>query len=216
MSEMPRIEWNRLWGELGAHGNGTAVFYMLVRAYSGPRRHYHTLGHVMRVLDAIDEVIAGQDDGQSPRDALRWAAWFHDAVMFEGTDDEACSAELARETALRAHLGEAFATRVHELVIVTAHNEPVLGNAASILVDADLSILGAEPAVFDEYEAKVRLEWPDVSDVDFRSARAEVLEGFLARPRIYCTAFASSQWEKQAHANLESSIAKLRAVGTNG
>lgn len=56
-----------------------------------------------------------------------------------------------------------------------------------LLVDIDLSILGAPRARFDEYEAQVRAEYGWVPRFLFRTKRRDVLAGFLARHSIYNT-----------------------------
>jgi predicted metal-dependent HD superfamily phosphohydrolase len=77
------------------------------------------------------------------------------------------------------------------------------------LVDIDLSILGAVPARFDEYERQVRDEYAFVPEELFRRKRAEVLAGFVARARIYSTPFFRDRLEAPARANLGRSIAAL-------
>jgi len=82
---------------------------------------------------------------------------------------------------------------------------------APLLVDIDLSILGQAEARFQEYEAQIRREYEWVPEPAFALKRAEILERFLARERIYSTEPFFSKYEKQARANLLGSIRKLRA-----
>ena len=80
---------------------------------------------------------------------------------------------------------------------------------AKLLVDVDLSILGAPPARFDEYEWQVREEYSWMPDWMFRHKRREILEAFLARPRVFNTEHFFTSYEVQARANLERSIKSL-------
>ena len=66
-----------------------------------------------------------------------------------------------------------------------------------MLVDIDLSILGAESMRFDEYENQVRAEYSWVPAFLFRSTRKKILQGFLARPSIYATAHFQQRLEKK-------------------
>ena len=78
-----------------------------------------------------------------------------------------------------------------------------------LLVDVDLSILGASPERFAEYERQVREEYAWVPDNVFRDKRKAVLEGFLGRDAIFGTAFFMTMCEDQARENLRLSILAL-------
>ena len=78
----------------------------------------------------------------------------------------------------------------------------------AVLVDADLAILGADPAGYSTYVTGVRL-YRHVSDEEWRSGRAAVLEAFLERPTIYSTPTGRDRWETRARANLAAELAGL-------
>ena len=80
----------------------------------------------------------------------------------------------------------------------------------SIFLDMDLSILGASAEAFDAYEAGVRHEYRDVPEAAFRSGRAAILEGFLARDRLYLSDWGWARFEARARENLRRSIQNLR------
>jgi predicted metal-dependent HD superfamily phosphohydrolase len=92
--------------------------------------------------------------------------------------------------------------------MTTRHDAVPSGADAESLVDVDLSILGAPPGRFDEYEQQIREEYAWVPDFVFRRKRAEILEGFLARPAIFSTAHFRSRYERQARENLARSLRK--------
>src|SRR5690606_41538168 len=79
------------WRALAGPGND-ALGRDLLRRWREPHRRYHTVEHLRAVLDAIDELAHHADDPA----AVRFAAWFHDAV-YAGRpgEDERASAELA-------------------------------------------------------------------------------------------------------------------------
>jgi predicted metal-dependent HD superfamily phosphohydrolase len=82
-----------------------------------------------------------------------------------------------------------------------------------VLVDVDLSILGAQPARFQEYEAHVRREYGWVPDEMFRSTRPKILKEFLGRPHLYHTAHLRERYESQARRNLQHSLRYLEQPG---
>jgi predicted metal-dependent HD superfamily phosphohydrolase len=91
--------------------------------------------------------------------------------------------------------------RVRDLVKATRHDSTPRSRDAALVVDVDLSILGAAPARFDAYERQVREEYAWVPDAVFRPKRRALLEGFLARSSIYSTAFFRERLEAAARAN---------------
>ena len=94
------------------------------------------------------------------------------------------------------------------LVQMTAAHAPD-GADATVLSDADLAILGAQPARYAGYAADVRLEYAHVPDRAFRAGRAAILRGFVDRPRIFGTTTGSALWERPARANLAAELRDL-------
>ncbi len=172
--------------------------------YREPHRLYHDVRHLREVLDAV-ELLADQADNP---EAVRWAAWFHDAVYQIGaTDNVERSAQLAeRELADRP-----FVAEVARLVRLTESHKAVPGDRnGAVLCDADLRILATGPARYAEYIADVRAEHVDATDAEFAHGRSLILEQLLNGP-VFHTRTARLLWERHARANLTSEVARLRA-----
>ena len=92
--------------------------------------------------------------------------------------------------------------------MVTEHNAPTQSRDESLLVDIDLAILGAEPAVYDQFERDIRSEYQLVPQFIYRKKRAELLQGFLERPQLFHNAPFLDR-EQQSRANLSRAIADL-------
>ena len=200
--------WQRCWRELGATAPDTALFNTLIARYSEKHRHYHTLQHLRECLEQFDAV---RTMAQRPA-VLARARWFHDAVYEpQRHDNEALSAAWARDAVLQAGLSAEVAQRIHALIMDTLHLQAPAEPDARLLVDVDLSILGADPARFDESDAQIRAEFAHVPEAEFRQGRRRVLNGFLARPRLYNTERFYQACELQARANLQRSLARLAA-----
>ena len=110
---------------------------------------------------------------------------------------------------MRAGVPQTASTRIHGLIIATKHNVIPDTADARVIVDVDLSILGAPMERFDEYERQVRQEYSWVPGWLFRRKRREILTGFLSRPHIYNTEYFIATLEAQARANLERSVKAL-------
>jgi predicted metal-dependent HD superfamily phosphohydrolase len=208
--ESRRAEWDRLLAG-SPPGGRAAAFTDLIARYGQPHRRYHTVAHLGSVLDALDALDAVGEPGAGP--AVRLAAWYHDAV-YDPTappgDNESRSATLARETLAALAVDPAIVFEVVRLVELTGDHTVAPGDAAgAVLVDADLSILGAEPAAYDRYAAGVRAEYAHVAADGWRAGRAAVLRSFLGRPAIFQTAAGRERWEAAARANLARELAAL-------
>ncbi|MFE2997097.1 metal-dependent phosphohydrolase [Nocardia sp. NPDC059246] len=196
--------WTKLAGP-----QARAVGEDLVRRYREPHRRYHTVEHLAAMLAVIDDLAADAED----LDAVRYAAFFHDAVYaVDGTDNEEASARLA-ETALPAlGVGAETVAEAARLVRLTGghHPDPSDRNGA-VLCDADLAILAADATAYAAYTSAVRAEYAHVPDPLFRSGRAAVLAALAGQPALFRTPTARARYESAARANLAAELATLTA-----
>lgn len=182
----------------------------LLAAYADPRRGYHDLRHLAEVLDHLDVLLAEPSPAESAAvngDAVRLAAWFHDAVYAGAPDDEERSARLAEEELAAAGVDGAVVAEVARLVRLTATHDPAAGDlAGAMLNDADLAVLAAGPERYAEYVAGVRREYAHVPEADFRRGRAGVLRGLLAASPLFRTATGRRLWEQRARSNIAAEL----------
>lgn len=191
----------------------------LLAAYADPARGYHDTTHLTEVLARIEELLSAHPVADP--DAVRLAAWFHDAV-YEGAPgaDEEASAVLAEEM-LAALVDPATVAETARLVRLTASHTPAEDDLpGQVLVDADLAILAAAPERYLDYRRGVRRDYAHVPDQDFIRGRSQVLADLLARPQLFHTPTART-WEPAARANLADELGALAIVrhwetGENG
>jgi predicted metal-dependent HD superfamily phosphohydrolase len=181
-------QFSALYQAIGGRHEGNAEFQALERAYSEPRRKYHTLTHIgwgLRRLDEMAEVERhrGAKFDEPFWNTIRWAFWWHDYSLNGSPDDEKESAA-AGVGWLPAGTSIELAD-VRRLIMATAHDRVPLAYDAAIMCDADLSILGASVEDFDRYEALVREEWAHVPEHLFAGARYQILGRIAAHPWIY-------------------------------
>src|SRR4051812_36368693 len=88
--------WQRLWTELvGPENLGPSLPVLggLAQRYSEPHRHYHTLDHLLAMLDTL----AALPLPAASQPAVQLAVWFHDAIYDpKASDNEERSAAFAR------------------------------------------------------------------------------------------------------------------------
>jgi predicted metal-dependent HD superfamily phosphohydrolase len=181
----------------------------LLARWAEPQRRYHTTDHLIAVLDRIDELA----DHAADPDAVRLAAWFHDAVYRpDRSENEERSAALAERALPEAGVPAPVTAEVARLVRLTVTHDPAQGDRnGEVLCDADLAVLAGSPAAYADYASAVREEYGFVPDEAFRTGRADVLRQLLALPRLFRTPAGHDRWERAARHNLGTELELLRA-----
>jgi predicted metal-dependent HD superfamily phosphohydrolase len=197
-----------MWARINVPAPESGVLERLLAAYSEPHRKYHTLRHLDECFEKLEELRIDANHSEE----VELALWFHDAIYdTKRQDNEAKSAEWACAVARSQNLPPDVVERIHRLIMVTRHDAEPRDADEKVLVDVDLSILGATPERFDEYEAQIREEYAWVPGIMFRAKRREILKGFLARAAIFNTPKFVEAYEERARANLGRSLQCLEA-----
>jgi predicted metal-dependent HD superfamily phosphohydrolase len=186
--------------------------------YAEPWRHYHDLSH----LDALFDLFSGHCQRLDDPFAVYLAIWYHDAVYDpKRSDNEAASARLLTEdmaqlpVAIADAITDVSLTFAADMILATAgHQVPLQlsgpqAKDCALFLDMDLSVLGADPTVYQAYENGIASEYVPIWGPDaYKAGRKKVLEALLARPRLYFSQ-AFSGLEKPARENLSQALAGL-------
>ena len=152
----------------------------ICRAYAGPGRFYHTLDHVLAVLDTVESLASNAKN----LNVVKLAAWLHDVIYdSKASDNEERSAEYAERLCEELAIPEG--QRVAALIRKTKTHDAGDDVDAQVLLDADLAILGASESGYRTYAEMIRREYAWVPEPEYRAGRRQVLEKFLTRPRIF-------------------------------
>ncbi len=185
----------------------------LIGLYAGADRHYHGLAHIAAMLADLTMYGGGLRD----RDAVVLAILYHDAIYEpRRSDNEAASAAMAGDRLTALGCAPARVARIEELILATHHGLTAVApddHDLALLVDIDLAILAAPPAIYQDYAQAIHREYAHVGDTDYRAGRARVLGAFLDRDAIYATDGLRDRWEATARANLATEIAALSDGG---
>jgi len=202
---MELVRWQNLMQNLGISENKD-TYQVLLKAYSEKHRRYHTGEHINATLNYLDAVA----DLASDVSEIEIALWFHDAIYkpFSATN-ELDSAVWAKEFLSKNGVLQDRIDRVYSLIMATIHTAETEGNDQLLMVDIDLSILGTNPAVYDQFEKDVRYEYKLVPYFLYRKKRKEILVSFLERDRIYKNDFFHTKLEDRARVNLSNAISSL-------
>ncbi len=194
-----------------ALGTDTARRLVIARTlarYGEGHRSYHDAAHVLAVASgclALCRTMPSVD-----RDAVLWAALFHDAIYDpRSSTNEADSAALATEELRSVGIDEEVVKEVVRLILLTAGHEVAAGDRnGAVLVDSDLAVLGGTPEEYARYVDGVRREYSFVPDDAWRIGRSRVLTNLLAVPRLF-TADVMKLREIAARSNMRAELASL-------
>jgi predicted metal-dependent HD superfamily phosphohydrolase len=152
-------------------------------AYSQPHRKYHNLEHINYLLDALSVV-------PEPSPALLVAAMYH-FFVYDATraDNEEKSAEYLRTKLQVAGVPSTFVDSVAAIMLapVTSVDMAYASKEAQYLADADMSIYGESPDIYQRYVAAVRLEVGTVADFTWYRQRIRFLLPLLQKERLFYT-----------------------------
>ncbi|HJY78040.1 MAG TPA: hypothetical protein VKE95_15495 [Burkholderiales bacterium] len=202
--------WVSSLPESWTRGCGPRVFAAAREAYGSAGRFYHTWDHV---LDCVEKLGHFPEAGRASFLALL----FHDAVYVAGRkDNEARSAALAIEVLrrdARVEAGELQA--VERMILATRDHRLAPGEhdaAVALVLDVDMSVLGAAPQTYRRYAEGVRAEYVPAaaSATQFAAGRMAFLSRLLGPEPVFHTAQGFARWERAARENVARELAELR------
>ena len=199
---------NRWFGLFDRTPASEAAYQRVVGTYRANRLAYHNLAHLYHCFTALDSYYYLADD----HTVIQAATWYHDVIYDpKSGDNEEKSASMAAEDLPQLRIqGEPIDVQVvKELIMATKHKALPQGRNATLLVDIDLGILGAEEHKYRRYARAIRSEYSWVPEDAYRNGRAKVLQTFLDRPFIYSTEPFRASYEARARCNLGNEISEL-------
>ncbi|WP_306350405.1 hypothetical protein [Flavobacterium sp. '19STA2R22 D10 B1'] len=176
----------KLWQEIEEH-------------YTAEDRHYHTLLHLLNILQLLLE----NKDNIKDWDTLLFTLFYHDVIYDASlTDNEEKSAELAEERLQYLNVPEPLIQKCKEQILATKTHQSHNDNDTLIFLDADLSILGQDLNTYGKYSQDIQKEYSIYPKLVYTAGRKKVIQHFLEMDRIYKTSFFYNRFEKQSRLNL--------------
>lgn len=175
----------------------------LVEAYEQPHRKYHTLEHIQYILAAIAEVQERFSLSEEQIRMLHLITWYHDSVYDIGVpaqQNEVRSAQLFANDFL-ANSAEIWYEIVAKAILDTVEHKDPSSWISAIFMDLDLQGLGTPWRIYRENTRKVREEFAQFTDEEFRIGRIAFLKGRLERNTVFHTAW-GAEFEPKAQQNM--------------
>lgn len=185
-----------------------ALWDGLEKHYSEPHRHYHSLSHLEHCFSELDQITLKAEEIQ----VVSLAVWFHDIVYrTQNIDNEEQSAKLFREAAQQLQLPISLTNQVSDYILQTKYVDSLISTSwlCDLFLDIDLSILGQDPTIYQEYCRQVRQEYSWVPQEMYNLKRSEVLKRIFGWKQLYRNHYFGMKYEVQAKINLATEIAIL-------
>lgn len=96
-----------------------------------------------------------------------------------------------------------------QMIIDTEKHEVSKDADTNFLLDIDLTILGSQPLVYQQYCQQIREEYRIYDDEAYRTGRKQVLVHLISQNNIYKTEYFQNKYEDQAIFNLNIELASL-------
>ena len=163
---------------------------------------YHNVAHTQRVVEKTQELIEGQQIGESDAQELILSAWFHDTgytKVIDNHEDE--GVRIAQEFLKNHKASEDTIKNVSDLILATKMTHEPKTEAEKIIKDADCSHIGSKN--FSDLTELLRKEWELAKERTLTEAEwlNENID-FLTNKQQFHTSFALTNWEKQKGKNL--------------
>jgi pantetheine-phosphate adenylyltransferase len=201
--------WLTAMHEIGKPKAGEEIFEQIVARYTESHRAYHTLEHIVTMLDDLEMIR----DQVSDYTALALAIWYHDYVYDVHKDsnvasNEERSAYHAEKDLERINISPNRLVWILKAILATKHTDECISvdQDTALLLDLDLAILGKEEHMFARYDEGIRKEYSHIPEETFKTKRIEVLKGMLSRELLYKTKHFRAKYEHQAHENMRKLI----------
>lgn len=198
-------EWEELVNALHVPPHEAMEWYERVKKeYGRFGRLYHNLDHIIACFqfkNSLDRKFSL---------AFDIALWFHDYIYWCGSKtNESDSVEVA-QSFLRSCPDYVDSGYISAYILNTKHDAEsdryakADANVAYFL-DVDLSILGQEPIVYQNYSINVMEEYlfSGVSETDYAKGRYNFLDSLLKKDRIFHTKQVQAMLEEQARINIK-------------
>ncbi|KXO14169.1 hypothetical protein AKG98_235 [Moritella sp. JT01] len=225
VSERLALRWQLLLQDNFAHLTMAQIqqaWSRLLSHYQEVHRYYHDLSHIEACFTWFDLVKEQLDDPL----AVAFAIWFHDVIYdVRRADNEVKSAQYAVTALTNFAVSTQLVLQVYELVLLTQHpSKPsriikrqsgkflskttntvrASLNDQALFLDIDLTILGQNNGIYENYENAIRSEYQHVPLWLYKRARKRLLKRFLRQPIIYYSRYFKEKFEQQARVNIQS------------
>jgi len=193
--------------EYGVELSSSETLWKEIRTnYSQRKRYYHNIEHLEDLLDQLTSV----KQEIKKWNVILFTLFYHD-IVYKSTkkDNEEQSAILASNRMNEIGVSKKDIKHSYAQIIATKSHKENIDPDTNYFTDADLSILGRAPKVYQNYCHKIREEYSIYPKFLYNKGRKKVINHFLSMNRIFKTQEFYNKFEEQAKHNLNQELKML-------
>lgn len=176
-----------------------SLWQKIEKKYSEKGRHYHDLLHLQNMFRELESVKNDITDFT----AISFSVFYHDIIYDASSkSNEEKSALQAEDELQKLGLDNTEISKIKAQILATKSHQKSIDTDTDYLLDADLSILGKDPAAYLDYTKKIRKEYAIYPDLLYKPGRKKVLRHFLELESIFKTRTFIDRYELKARENI--------------
>lgn len=204
------------WSDLILESNAPSSvaekeFIMPLSIYKESHRHYHGLGHLVKMFKDL------QKSGIKPisKLAIGFAIFYHDVVYVPGSKENEMQSAIAASKSLNLlRVNKDIIKETVRLIRMTGDHSICVNGLGCIdghlFLDLDMAILGSNREEYDAYATQIRCEYEHMPQDEYSKGRIKFLNKQLKRKRVFLTDYFHKKYEAIARKNMAREIDTLR------
>ena len=180
----------------------------ILEHYTKKWKYYHNLNHIYSFVELFEKY---NNNIQNYKSEFLISIFFHDIIYIPSrNDNEDESMNLFNKFYSETNPKNLNKEKVIEFISETKnHTLNIIHNNEELnyFLDMDMHILSEEN--WEDYENKIRKEYPYLSEIEYKNGRIKFLQSCLNKDKIYRTKIFYDAFEQKAISNIKKIIEKL-------
>ena len=180
----------------------------ILEHYTKKWKYYHNLNHIYSFVELFEKY---NNNIQNYKSEFLISIFFHDIIYLPSrNDNEDESMNLFNKFYSETNPKNLNKEKVIEFISETKnHTLNIIHNNEELnyFLDMDMHILSEEN--WEDYENKIRKEYPYLSEIEYKNGRIKFLQSCLNKEKIYRTKIFYDAFEQKARSNIKKIIEKL-------
>ena len=180
----------------------------ILEHYTKKWKYYHNLNHIYSFVELFEKY---NNNIQNYKSEFLISIFFHDIIYIPSrNDNEDESMNLFNKFYSETNPKNLNKEKVIEFISETKnHTLNIIHNNEELnyFLDMDMHILSEEN--WEDYENKIRKEYPYLSEIEYKNGRIKFLQSCLNKEKIYRTKIFYDAFEQKARSNIKKIIEKL-------
>lgn len=174
---------------------------LLLKSYSEPHRHYHTLEHLIALFQLSSSIGVRLSTPQI------MAIWYHDSIYdpkSKTNEEDSCQLLIEHQMLLKTISSNELGRAIGIIMDTKGHTSD--NHESQTVLDLDLTGLGSDWKTYSYTIELIRKEYEHLSDDNWIAGRKLFLQSILTRNYIFNTHWGRDIYEEKAQMNISKEL----------